>query len=35
MIEVTDMEVFERAMATILVFLVTVIGTQAFLRMIE
>ena len=29
------MELFERAMTTLLVFLVTVIGTLAFLRMIE
>lgn len=29
------MELFERAMTTLLVFLVTVIGTLAFMRMIE
>lgn len=29
------MELFERAMATLLVFMVTVIGTLALLRMIE
>ncbi len=29
------MELFERAMTTFLVFLVTVIGTLAFMRMIE
>ena len=28
-------DIFERAMTTLLVFLVTVIGTLAFMRMIE
>jgi hypothetical protein len=31
----TDMELFERAMTTLLVFLVTVIGTLALLGVIQ